>query len=489
MEARFPEKVRRRDSDLPGGVSPILEPVRGVSAFLAMLHLALLPLMQGGVGDFATAGALALGGSSLVLWGWVLFKGKKLPSWPPLLWMPLSFLLVIGWAAVANPEFTWQSQTQNFEPRELFSYFLPSCVDASTAFRGMLWSSLQSALLLSFWDHLRYPSIARRIWTGVRWGGAFLLVLAILQKAAESDRMFFSGARISNAFFGSFFYAGSAAAYINLLMPAFAQAVLRQQQVVFSSLCFGGCLACLLCNTSRIGFVVGVFQAVLLLALILRLLSRGKCSGRASLRPRSPGTSPVRTRTVALTVAGVAGLFVLFPTPPILQKWRLLPHQWTRENARLQAWNISATAARDASFWGMGTGCFPLVFPCYANTVRHTLQGRWLHAHCDYLEFWIERGAVGVLLAGVLLAGMARRLGSGMLSQDPCAAIALGGVFMHALADFPFQNPSVQTLACLWMAQAWQPLPGAENRVGRPCLKGLWEFWRSRDSPPGPERL
>jgi hypothetical protein len=472
MEARFPEKVRLGEKEHSFADSPLLESVRSVSAFLAMLHVALQPLMQGGVGDLATAGALALGGSSLALWGWVLLRSRAIPAWPLLLWLPVGLLLVIGWVAASNPEFTWKWQTQSFEPREVFQRFLPSCVDASTAIRSMLWSTLQSALLLSFWDHLQHPSIARRIWTGVRWAGAFLLLLAILQKAAESDRMFFSGARISNAFFGSFFYAGSAAAYINLLMPAFAQAILRQQQTVFSFLCFGGCLACLLCNTSRIGFVVGVFQAVLLVAVILRMLPRAKNSGRLSPRPRTPGTSRGRARTTALAVAGVLGLFVLFPTPPILQKWKLLPHQWTRENTRLQAWNISATAARDASVWGMGTGCFPLVFPCYANTVRHTLQGRWLHAHCDYLEFWIERGAAGALLAGILVLGMSRRLVSGGSSKDPCTAVALGGVFLHALADFPFQNPSVQTLACLWMAQAWQNTPGSEARLGGHRQKG-----------------
>lgn len=466
MEARFSERIRFWEM-ARSPVAPALgDSVRSVSAFLAMLHLALQPLMQGGVGDFASAGALALGGSSLALWGWGLFKSRTLPAWPLLLWLPVCMLLGLGWAAAATPEFTWKWQTQSFEPREVFLRFLPSCVDAATATRSMLWSTLQSALLLSFWDHLQHPPIARRIWTGVRWGGAFLLVLAILQKAAESDRMFFSGSRISNAFFGSFFYAGSAAAYINLLMPAFAQSVVRQQQTVFSSLCFGGCLACLLCNTSRIGFVVGAIQAVLLLGVMLRRLSRPPHACRVSVRSRNPGANRTRIRMVPVVLAGVIAIFLLFPTPPILQKWKLLPHQWTRENTRLQAWTISLTAARDASVWGMGTGCFPLVFPCYANTVRHTLQGRWLHAHCDYLEFWIERGAAGTVLAGILMLGMVRRLSAGRSVHDPCTVVALGGVFLHALADFPFQNPSVQTLACLWMAQAWQSVPSARSARG-----------------------
>lgn len=459
MEARFPLRLRFWSADRPRSVRECGDSARSVSVVLMMLHLAVQPLVQGGVGDMAAAEALFFGGGSLVLWVWTLLQGHVAPPWPRLLWGPLLGLLVTGWIAASNPEFRWREDGNCFEAVEGHFSALPGCVDSRTAVRSLLWSTLEVLLILSLWDHLRYPLMAGRLWAGLRWGGAVLLSLAILQKASDCERIFFLGSRVSNAFFGSFLYSGSAAAYINLLLPAYMHGIWQQKQVGLSRVCAGACIACLVCNTSRIGFAVGLLQlGVFSMAAWHR--TRGARGGpgspiRSGLRSwRSP---PQLRRCLA--VAGALGLAALFPVPPILQKWRLLPQQWNENNPRLQAWKIALIAAPDASLWGLGPGSFPLIFPFYANRVPHSLKGRWVHAHCDYLELWIERGAAGALLMAGLFGGTLMRLLMRRRAGLMCHAAALGGVCLHAAADFPFQNPCVQLLAGLWMVQVWQDSP------------------------------
>jgi O-antigen ligase len=293
--------------------------------------------------------------------------------------------------------------------------------------------------------------------------------LAILQKAAESDRIFFSGARLSNAFFGSFFYSGSAAAYVNLLMPVYAAGILRQQQTALCASSLAACTVCLFCNTSRIGFVVGMLQSGVLGVLLVRHAGWGGNGARHT--PMGPATSRGRGafRLGIGAVLGLTGFWMLFPTPPILQKWRLLPHQWDLQNPRLQAWRISGSAVKDASVWGMGAGCFPLIFPHYAARQTHSLQGRWTHAHCDYLELWIERGALGGVIFGLLATGTIRQMVRMRHASALCPATALAGLAVHALADFPMQNPSIQVLTGLWIAHVWHQGETAGRHALRPA--------------------
>lgn len=117
-------------------------------------------------------------------------------------------------------------------------------------------------------------------------------------------------------------------------------------------------------------------------------------------------------------------------------------------------------------WWGMGPGTFAVVFPYYQS---EGLAGHFFrHAHNEPVQILAEWGGLGV---GVLLAGLwlirAATAPAGRGSPDAAFGpglwvggrwlqtgllLALGGVFIHSLVDFPFRHPLLLLTAALWLS-------------------------------------
>jgi hypothetical protein len=95
-------------------------------------------------------------------------------------------------------------------------------------------------------------------------------------------------------------------------------------------------------------------------------------------------------------------------------------------------------------------------------------QGDWLFLHNDYLQTLMEWGWIGGLLwAGILFGGMivaaqslrdkprASRWFPRQLLLLPLAIVALGGVALHALVDFPLQISSIQLYTATYLGICW----------------------------------
>ena len=114
----------------------------------------------------------------------------------------------------------------------------------------------------------------------------------------------------------------------------------------------------------------------------------------------------------------------------------------------------------DYPWVGSGAGTFETVFTRYRSP---GIDGRYQHAHNDYLEIASDTGLLGLgLLLGVVVATAARalcvlraersRLARGMAFASLMAMTAMA---VHAGVDFNLQIPAVVLSFCVVLALAW----------------------------------
>jgi|AMFO01.1.fsa_nt_gi O-antigen ligase len=112
-------------------------------------------------------------------------------------------------------------------------------------------------------------------------------------------------------------------------------------------------------------------------------------------------------------------------------------------------------------YWlsGTGAGTFGEVFPAYKSA---GLGRTWNHAHNDYLELFIEGGAVGfALLAGCVLYALAaavqtlrRRRSSLMTGMAFASLMGIAAMLVHSFVDFNLQIPANSSMFMLLLALA-----------------------------------
>lgn len=127
--------------------------------------------------------------------------------------------------------------------------------------------------------------------------------------------------------------------------------------------------------------------------------------------------------------------------------------------ARAALWMAGARMAADHPLRGPGPGSWSRWSPLYSNepfvnTFFHALQ----FTHNDPLQTAAEWGVVPAILWLVLWGGALWRA-SGKVDQGVPGAsgivLALFGVALHSLVDFPLQMPALQIWAALLLGLAW----------------------------------
>jgi len=135
-------------------------------------------------------------------------------------------------------------------------------------------------------------------------------------------------------------------------------------------------------------------------------------------------------------------------------------------------------------WWGTGPGSFTAVFPYYQTlpVEKHFFA----HAHCEPLEFLTEYGLLGsiiftVVMAGLFLCGRHRDTQS---RSSPSfnelegfgLTLALCGIGLHSLTDFPLRHPLNALIVWVWIGILCSRINGFaamnfllnRNRVRRP---------------------
>jgi O-antigen ligase len=165
--------------------------------------------------------------------------------------------------------------------------------------------------------------------------------------------------------------------------------------------------------------------------------------------------------TMVAVLIALLGLGVWFGRGPILSEIGTIKNADTEYAFRkkLHASVMRTFDSRKVS--GIGAGTFSLAFPFYQDP---ELPGYFLHAHCDPQEVLVDLGVVGSLILGavlitMLLPSQKKRTRDSYDILRFGLFIALLGLALHSLVDFPFRLPVISFVAALFagMLQSIDP--------------------------------
>lgn len=306
-----------------------------------------------------------------------------------------------------------------------------------------------------------------RLWYAIGLIGGSIAFLGLLQKATGAQMIFWQAPPPPEfgvtTFFATYFYHGNAGAFLNLVWPLSAGLVIR----AFTSrshptmralwgIVFLLTIAGVLANTSR----MAQFVALVVMVLI------GIHFGPALLRKFSGAQKSVgMAGSVAVILALIAVAQASHLEQP-LNRWQSVSERIPAD-ARWQASRVALGALGGAGFFGSGPGTFRVVFPGYNIASSHPVPGTWRFLHEDYLQTILEWGWLGSMLWALLFFGA---IAVGIRSYktyaksawmprrqvlQPLAIVALAGVALHALVDFPFQIESIQLYVATYLGLCW----------------------------------
>jgi hypothetical protein len=434
-------------------------------------------------------------GTALVLWLASLLAGALSrhnrvsdrgyrPGVPRVLVITALAVLVLGWAMALNARSIYDSDFFLFISRQNIFPFAPGSVDAAISTALVLRATLLVGVILLVVDLARNSVWLLRLWWTIAIAGGSIALLGLLQKGTGAPMIFWQPAKQwgeSPIFFASYYYHGNAGAYLNLVLPPAlglaARAVMRPRASVVKAISLTLALlvvAAVAANTSRVAELIGAIMTLLLLVGFVR----------AALRKR--GMLEYKT----LLLGAVLVVFTLFAIARASHLDESL-QRWSELSARLPAdsrWLASLAALRavgDASYFGFGPGTFRVIFPYYTSGLGPGIEGTWRFLHEDYLQTVLEWGWLGSLLWGLVFFGgifvAIRNLRQpGRVAEWrsrhrrllPVIVVALIGVAIHALVDFPLQIASLQLyvavyLGICWGSTRWEGRNGQGKRQAR----------------------
>ena len=366
-----------------------------------------------------------------------------------------------------NAKSIYDSEFSLFVPLRNVAPPLVGSVDyaVSTAWivRGAL--LLGTVLFVSDLSHSRRWLL--RLWYVIGLVGGSIAFLGLLQKATGAQMIFWQPPPPPEfgvtTFFATYFYHGNAGAFLNLVWPLSAGLVIRafrnQSQPGMRALwtiVFIVTIAAVLANTSRMAQVVAL---VLMVVISLHF-------GPALLRKLSGAQKSVAMAGALAIVLALIALAQATHLEQPLNRWQSVGERITAD-ARWQASRVAWSVLPHAGFFGFGPGTFRVVFPGYNVQSGNSAPGTWRFLHEDYLQTVMEWGWLGSSLwALVFFGGIVAAIRSYRKYArrewmprrrvlQPLAIVALIGVALHALVDFPFQIESIQLYVAVYLGVCW----------------------------------
>lgn len=458
------------------GPSPWLRALVQGPRWLLVAALVFAPWAYGATRDWARQALSVMLATVVVLWLAGCVLRRRRPEVPMVALIAVIALLLQGAWMALNPQSSFDIGTMLLLPIPALAPGLPGTVDGARSREAMiLFAGLLGAFLFCC-DLMRRPVWRKRLWITLVAVSASIAVFGIIQKIGglaaqawiwEPDR------RDPNSNFATFRYRGNAGAFLNLALPLAAGLVFlafRKREGAAPKFFWVSALFLILLgaqfNSSRATWAIAL---LLVGAFVVRAGWHVWRGHDGEWRPR---LLLVQGSAAALLLAGIVGV-------SMLGRWET---SWSRLAALgvHPSWRspteIYLRMAPDAGWLGFGPGTFEAVFPRYQRL--HDFGGRsvpefwvshfWSHAHQDYLQAVIEWGWLGAACWAVLLFG---GVGRGVMRcvHEPagsathwllfCSLLALGGVLLHSLIDFPLQIASIQLYVCVLLAVCWSAKP------------------------------
>ncbi len=442
-----------------------------IPRWLLIAGLILAPWAYGAVRPWAIEGLSILLDGLCILWVLECVVRRRLPAVPWLALIPVLGLVLQGWWMTLNAHSFFDPDMGALLPEASFLPGAPGSADGrASATRMFLLTGLLGVFLFCC-DLSQYSIWRRRIWMAIVLTGFSIATLGVVQKMAGDPilgLMWEPEKRDLTDTFATFRYRGNAGAYLNLILPLMTGVVFLTFQrddgpwrkafwvVALFLLILGIQL-----NPSRASWFIGVSLTLILGARIL--LSYGKRHG--GITTKHVGVF------VLLGALGLTGISLIC----FLGNWETSWSRWSILGFNLgdrSPIEIYLRMVPDAGVLGFGPGTFGTVFPAYQETYdfgTHAAplfwrEGFFAHAHEDYLETLLEWGCLGTLLWSILLlGGIARgvtRYGQRQTSVSLrwflfASLLAVGGVLIHALIDFPLQIASIQLYVMVLLGICW----------------------------------
>jgi hypothetical protein len=380
-----------------------------------------------------------------------------------------SAMLAFGWAMTLNARSIYDSDFFLFVSRHNILPAAPGSVDAAISTAWMLRATLLIGVIFLSIDIVRDPAWLLRLWWTIAIAGGSIALLGLVQKATDAPMIFWGppGPRGPyETFFATYFYHANAGAYLNLVLPpALGQTVwvltrrsapvVKAVSLILALLIVGAAAA----NTSRMAQLVSVILILLFLIGLVRAGLRKHRMLRIEYKPLLLGSLLV-----------VFALFAISRASHLeqpLQRWTELSSKLPAD-ARWLAFRAALRALGDASCFGFGPGTFRVMFPYYTAGLGPDIEGIWRFLHEDYLQTLLEWGWIGSVPWGLLffggIAAAIRNLripAKGLEWRPryrlflPVIVLALFGIALHALVDFPFQIASLQLYVAVYLGICW----------------------------------
>lgn len=344
---------------------------------------------------------------------------------------------------------------------------LPGTWDKADSFFALKSLCAMTAAFLITSDAMVDPSWRSRLWRTMALTGCTVILYGMLVKALGRDSalaMYHEPANVPiPTFFGPYRYHANAGAYLNLIWPVllalFVQSWRDREAYVgragWSLVLLLGLAACFV-NTSKAAAVITLIMMITSLFAFGSFFWKNLSHSRTSSRVIAGGFL-----LLLITILVYGGL-----TRDLQTRWHamFLPGEAGDTNGRLIVDRVCLGMIPEAGWFGFGPGTFSKVFPFHTLALGDEIRGFWVYAHNDYLQTVIEYGYWGTVLWAVLLFGsILRAIWRGtrlyLRTNDRivyrACALALGGIALHALVDFPLQIASLQLYVMIFFAYAW----------------------------------
>lgn len=214
--------------------------------------------------------------------------------------------------------------------------------------------------------------------------------------------------------------------------------------------------------------VASLLTLIVLTAVVFNSLSRGAMLAAgagtlcvALLFARTRIRKPIIFLLLCLIITGI-GLIAVFPKVRARLSEGRSPTTLPSAQTRLNQWRDGLKIIPDYPLEGVGFNAFGMVYPQYRTT---SSGGTLRYAENDYVQFAVETGLTGLILALLLVWALHRRriVLRRTASSDPDLDILIWGavitVAVHSFFDFPLRIPLYALTVATLVGLLFRPLP------------------------------
>ena len=402
--------------------------------------------------------------AAFIPWIIDLLISRRWPTSPRLLLFLTCALIGIGAWMALNAKAIYDSDFQVFVSLQNFAPHLAGSVDYAISSAWILRGALLLLAIVFVADLSQSNRWLLRLLYTIGLVAGSIAFFGLLQKATGARMIFWQTAPpwVATTFFATYYYHGNAGAFLNLAWPLTAGLAIRAftarrhpaTRAMWLSV-FVLIIAGILANTSRVAQLIAL---LLLVAICLRF-------GPALLRKVWRTEKGIALAgTIAILLALIALAQATHLEQP-LSRWQSLGERIPND-ARWQASRVAVGALSDIGLFGFGPATFRVVFPFYNGVAVQPVQNIWRFLHEDYLQTALEWGWLGSALWALLFFG---GIAVGIRSYkkyapdwtprrrllQPLVIIALMGVALHAIIDFPLQIASIQLYVATYLGLCW----------------------------------